>query len=159
MQKISRLYRDKLFHKSYDVAAQMRYRRFRYPLTPLDFGSVRILRAYCLFIDLIIDNSFVFKHPLSGPNTHSVLESGPDLLFVPRSGLNTTTESLSGPKKRRPATDGEPFFPSISILLNPAKFHAKYVFRQAIWDESITACLQKECLTCLESYMSIQPRV
>src|SRR5882672_888810 len=134
------------------------YRLLRYPLPLIDFGSVRILRTYCLFIDLIIDNSFVFKHPLSGPNMHSVLKSGPDLLFVPRSGLNTTTESLSGPKafvpeKQRPATDGEPFFSSISILLNPAKFHAKYVSRQITWNESITVCLQKECLTYSGSHM------
>jgi len=85
---------------------------------------------------------------------HSVLKSGPDLLFMARSGLNSTTESVSGPKvfvqeKRRPATDGEPFFPSISILLNPAKFHAKYVSRQIIWNESITACLQKRMLDIL----------
>src|SRR5882762_10284894 len=142
----------------------MTYRHLRYPLPPIDFGSVRILRTYCLFIDLITNTSFVFKHPLSGPNMHSVVELSPDLLFVPRSGLNSTTESLSGPKafvpeKRRPATDGEPFFPSISILLNPAKFHAKYDSRQIIWNESITVSLQKECLTCFESYMSIQPGV
>src|SRR5882672_5497714 len=97
------------------------YRLLRYPLPLIDFGSVRILRTYCLFIDLIIDNSLVFKHPLSGPNTHSVLKSGPYLLFVPRSGLNTTTESLSGPKafvpeKRRPATGGEPFFFSLFLF-------------------------------------------
>jgi len=51
---------------------------------------------------------------------------------------------------------GEPFFSSISILLNPAKFHAKYVSQQIIWNESITACQKKECLTCLRSHMPIQ---
>src|SRR5882757_2850534 len=106
----------------------MTYRRLRYPY-PIDFGSVRILRTYCLFIDLIINNSFVFKHPLSGPYMHFVIESGPYLLFVPRSGLNTTTGSLSGPKafvpeKAQAATDGEPFFFSISILPIAVKLHA-----------------------------------
>jgi len=74
------------------------YRRLGYPYPP-DFVSVRFFRAYCLLADLIINNSFVFRHRLSGHNVHSVVESGLDLFFVARSWLNSTTESLSGPSQ------------------------------------------------------------
>ena len=88
---------------------------------------------------------------------HFVVELGPYFLFIPRSGLNTTTESLSGPKafvpeKRRPAMDGEPFFSSISILPNPAKFHANSFFHQPIWNEYVVLHRKEICLTRFKVY-------
>src|SRR5882762_3030221 len=53
--------------------------------------------------------------------------------------------------------DNHPVFPSISILSNSRKFHAKDVSQQTTWNEWITVRRQKECLTWSGRYIAIQP--
>ena len=113
----SRLYRHIAVSQVCDAAARPTYRHLRYPLPPIDFGSVRILRTYCLFIDLTINNSFVFKHPLSGPNMHSVLSQALTCFLWSDQGLIRPQNRHQGLKRLCRKSEGPPRMASLSFPL------------------------------------------